>query len=194
MSADDNGALIPAKEGTLMDAAPAGAVEVHGHIFAPIVLSRGQKKSVIGHLSQRELKFTHKLLSTGNLSYAAQEIGITEAQAKRFVQRPTIRVFIEEKLQEIALARGTTVDNNLAWLRQVRDGETHASKEQLDAAKVIARVLRPASAPGVAVQVNNYGAGAGAVPNPYSSMSMDQLLSDTEERVSAFKGRGTGQA
>lgn len=194
MTHPSDGALVPAKTGELVDAAPAGAVHVAGNIFAPIILKgKPGEKPVIARISQRELKFANKLLATGNLTIACHEVGCTIPAGKRLLKSARIKQFIDEMLAQMALASGTTVNDNLAWLRQVRDGDLPANQRQMDAAKVIARILAPRGSVNVQVNAQFNGANNQEV-NPYSGMSFAQIIAETEERVGALKGHRPGSA
>ena len=180
-------------EGVLIEGSQP--IAVRGHIFQPVVLTHkpsrnGKAKPQIIRLSQREAKFIDRILQTGNLDIACKDIGITIQLGGRYLKRPNVRRYMDEKIREFALSNGTTIHNNLAWLREVRDGMMLATKEQLDASKVIARILRPA---GVHLNLQqNFS--HGTVPSPYQAMSFEQIIDETDERVNAIKGRSPSQA
>ena len=196
MTTTGDGALVPAKSGEIVDAAPIGAVHVAGNIFAPIILKgKAGAKPSISRISQRELKFVNKLLATGNLNLACHEVGSTLPAGKRLLKSARIKQFIDEMIEQTALANATTVNDNLVWLRNVREGDTPANQRQMDAAKVIARILQPRGAGSVHVNVNQqFNGGANQAANPYSGMPFDQVISETEERILALKGHRPGSA
>lgn len=173
--------------GVVVDAS-GEEIEVAGHLFKPIVLSLTKGVKII-KLSQRERRFIARLMESQNLELASREIGISIAAGKRFLNRYGVKLYLEEKLREAALSKDTTVANNIAWLRRVRDGDEEATKEQLDAAKTLARIHKPAGK-GISVQVAQINNSAEtAVPNPYSEMDMGTLVSQTKEALDVIDNR-----
>ncbi len=173
--------------GVVVDAS-GEEIEVAGHLFKPIVLALTKGSKII-KLSQRERRFIARLMSTQNIELASKEINIDIQAGRRFLKRKGVSLYLEEKLREAALSKDTTISNNIAWLRRVRDGEEEATKEQLDAAKTIARIHKPVSK-GVHVQVqqNNNSADT-AVPNPYSGMDTATLVAQTKEALDVIDSR-----
>jgi len=173
--------------GVVVDAS-GEEIEVAGHLFKPIVLSLTKGTKII-KLSQRERRFIARLMGTQNLELACKEIGIELTAGRRFLNRHGVKLYLEEKLREAALSNDTTIANNIAWLRRVRDGEEVANKEQLDAAKTLARIHKPASK-GINVQVAQINNSAEtAVPNPYSEMDSATLYSQTKEALDVIDSR-----
>ena len=173
--------------GVVVDAS-GEEIEVAGHLFKPIVLSLTKGTKII-KLSQRERRFIARLMGTQNLELACKEIAIDIKAGRRFLQRKGVALYLEEKLREAALSKDTTVSNNIAWLRRVRDGEEEATKEQLDAAKTIARIHKPAGK-GINVQVAQVNNSAEtAVPNPYSGMDTATLIAQTKEALDVIDRR-----
>lgn len=170
------------------------SISVRGHLFTPVYLT-GKKPTVV-KLSQREARFCAKFIKHGNLDLACQEIGLDPDRGKRFLARRGVKAYVLQKVEEAALATGTDADNNLSWLRRVRDGDEEVSKEQMDAAKVIAKMFRPASGPiSVKMQQNNFTGGSNAtVPSPYANMGLEQIGAEMKERVNAIEGRHSGTA
>ncbi len=164
-------------------------IEVAGHLFTPVVLAAEKGKSVIIKLSQRERRFLARLMGTQNLKLACAEIDIDLDAGRAFIRRKNVALYLEEKLKEVALSQDTTLSNNLAWLRRVRDGASKATKEQLDAAKTIARIHKPVSVGTVVkVQQNNIS-GETAVPNPYAGMDMAAIIEQSKEALNVVERR-----
>jgi hypothetical protein len=158
-------------------------VTFKGHTFIPVVL--GDAQGPLYKFSQREVKFLYALTSTWNLEAACQEIGIDLAKAKRFLSKKHIIAFLEEKSRERALAAGLTMDNHMAWLREVRDGVKLPSESALDASKQITRILRPEGGRGVNVTVNTQ---VNVAASPYEKLTPEQLMAGMSERVNAIQG------
>ena len=160
-----------------------GEITFKGHTFIPVVL--GNADGQLLKFSQREVKFLYALTTTWNLDSACQEIGIPIESAKRFLNRKHIIAFLEEKSKERALAAGLTMDNHMAWLREVRDGVRLPAESALDAAKQITRILKPESGRGVNVTVNTQ---VNVAASPYDKMTPEQLMAGMSERVNAIQG------
>lgn len=154
------------------------AITFKGDTFIPVVL--GKADGPLFRFSQSETKFLYKFLDTLDLSAACKEIGITEKKGKAYLSRKHIKQFIEQKSRERALAAGLTLDNHMAWLKEVRDEVTKPSESALEASKQIARLLRPADPRGVQVSVQtNVSIGQ----SPFNDVSSDELIAMMEKRL-----------
>lgn len=141
------------------------------HTFVPVLFGDGKK--VLHKMSHREAKFCAKFLATMSLDSACLEIGLERAAGERYFKRRNIKRYLNDKLEERALAQGLTVDKLLSKLSLHIDGEMMLTESQMDGVKTAAKILRPAgsSAPNL-TQVNvNVSVGA----SPYEKLSESDL-------------------
>lgn len=154
------------------------SITFKGDTFVPVIL--GKANGPLYRFSQSETKFLYKFLDTLDLTAACNEVGISEKRGKEYLNRKHIKAFIDEKSRERALASGLTLDNHMAWLKEVRDEVTTPSVMALEASKQIARIIKPAESRGVQVNVQtNVTVGQ----SPFSSVSSEELVAMMEKRL-----------
>jgi hypothetical protein len=176
---------VKAVEGQVVGSEP-GTIKVAGKTIIPAILTDNSL-----HLfSGREMRFLEAFTKHFDLELACQEIGLGVEAGRKYLRRKHIKTYLEDKLRQAALAQGTDINNHLAWLRDVRDGRKVVTKESMDAAKVLARLLKPASGVSLNLTQNNVNVGgASATPSPYAGMSFEQIAAAMRDRLSVLDGR-----
>lgn len=169
--------IIPAPVAAAI-AIPSKPIKVAGHIFAPVIFGKTEMgRHILHKLSQREAKFLAVYCGTWSLKKACEEIGLEVKRGERYLNRKHVRTFVLDQLKQKALANGVSVDYLVSRFREAFDGTVVLSEGELEAGKVLARLLKP-SAPAVAVTLNQQTNNFNSANNPYENMTKDQLLGE----------------
>ena len=171
------------------------ARRVGGRSFIPVVFQAPALGSPVHvhRLSTREAKFIRRLLDTGSLALAAEEVGVTKRAALAFSRKRNIQAYLHDMLAQKALAAGLTIEKLLAKLNLAIDGSVILSDPQLDAIKTAARILRPSDGGSPQVSIgsvsvntqNNFQAGG---PSPYAALTREELLLELRSAVQDIAG------
>lgn len=160
---------------------PAGAIVVKGKLYSPVYMG---KRTGIVKLSQREQKFLHRYLQTLNLFEACHEVGIRPEVGRGYLRRSNVRAYIDHMLEQQAFAAGVSLESVKARFMQAFEGSIELSKKQMEAGKVLARIVKPAApSGGTQVQVNvNVG------ESRYKDAPVEVLTEQMAERLKAVRG------
>lgn len=153
-------------------------------ITTEVALFTTDKKYQYGRLSDRERKLVNLIIKGWTQKKAAEEIGISERSAVRYLKRPFVRAYIEQMRQRAAGAADLTPEKIANVLNRAADGED-VKPTQLAAAGIAARLLAPpANAKGgtsiTVNQQNNYN-GVGA--SPFAEMKREDILLEMQRVV-----------
>ena len=164
-------------------------IVVAKHTFTPVILPDSGTRHLV-KMSQREAKFLDKLTDTGSLAIACQEIGIDRSLGERYMKRKSIKAILSDRLRQLALSKGLTVDKMMAVLHEGMDGAIDLSATQLECLKITARVLKPAGTQ-VSVTLNQQNNNNFNGPSPYEGMGLKEIgeaLKRSSEDFNALNG------
>jgi len=109
------------------------------------------KTGQIVEFSDQEAVVLKTFLATGSYEEAAVEAGgITIDSVKRMLRRPNLKRYLNEIITKAALVEGTDKPWFTKEMRRVWEGEVKPTREMMDAAKLIEKVVNPRG-PGVVI-------------------------------------------
>lgn len=115
------------------------AVGSQGRQIVPLIFSDGK----LLDLNAKELKFLESWMRLNDFSKACEEQGLAPDKAKRILSRPKNRVYIDDRMKEIAISKGLTADWFMTQLYAVWEGKKVVNREQMEAIKEIGRRNAP---------------------------------------------------
>lgn len=156
------------------------AVQDRDHNFTDVALFKtDQKDYVYGKFSGREKKLIAVILKTGNVKKAAEEIGVSPQTVYNYLKRPFVKAYLEQQRMRMASAADLTMDKVARVIGQAVDG-VEISAQQLAAAGMAAKILRPAGGSGnitVNQQYNYNGA------SPFADLEQSAMLDEIKKNL-----------
>lgn len=125
--------------------------------LAAVFIAATEKEKAAGktghviEFSDQEAVVLKAFLNTGSYEVAAKEAGgIAIKSVKRMLRRPNLKRYLAEIIAKGAMTEGTDKPWLMMSMRRVWEGEIKPSKEMMDAAKIIEKVVNP-KGPGVVI-------------------------------------------
>lgn len=111
----------------------------------------GERGTIVEFTDQEALVLT-VFLEKRSYAAAATEAGVTVESVKRMLRRPNLRRYLDEVITKAAVLQGVDKSWLLKEMVGVWEGRMKPSKEMMDAAKLVEKIIAPRG-PGIQVNV-----------------------------------------
>lgn len=155
----------------------ASGIRKRDRVYTDVQLLK-DKKYIYGRLSDRERKLVNLVIKGAQVKKAAEEIGVSESTAHRYLKRPFVKAYIEQMRQRTASAANLTPEKVADVLSRAADGDETIKPQQLTAASIAARLLAPPSNAkgGTSITVNQQNNYNGVGASPFAGVESKDML------------------